>query len=1051
MRVKKALSGMILFTAIGFVLALTSCDSFLDGKNLAEQLEQKISYENSPSHKIQVTSKCGKTSPDGADDYKVTDTKPLMFTESQEYKFVEWRVKDKNTGADVTDKNYIKIDNPYETDTSFTFVKTPEDNISLLIEPDCLERPKIVNFTPAYDSDGVYRDRRITIMFNRKLDSETIYYSSEERIAIQKSKATINWLEDNGKAYGYKIDDDDNSIVYKCLTITKLYDENVNLLKHYGVPRFDDGNTYILIVPAKVYDKDNDQLPPAATDILVNVSKNIGVSKINSDGTTIVAGIYFDDPKSYFTNSKHDSDPPEFVDFSVKNEDNQTLTTDGVDGQTENPNSILQTKTIKVSGKISDTGTGPKSLTAIINIIPNDFYNISSIETKLWTVSPNLEIIGSTGEIKTGTTEGFEINLENLIEEKYQGVYTIKFIAMDKNEQTSESETYYFVQDTTPPKEITAINKTRTGDTTATLSWTVTDQDFAKAVIKTTKVKGPGTNTIADVTVERNADNSNSYNVVLDNLEARTKYTHTVTFYDYTGNASEPYTFPADNTPPATIPVKKMYCERYGANNVTLGWWKTIETDYSSAVIKTTIIGGKGTKSISDRISTQRHTDSTNYEFGIAYVLEDQTKYKYTLVFYDYEGNPSEEMVFPIDNTGPKIPADIVEERTGASSLKLTWTQPSDIDYAKTVVKTEKVTGSGTTTVAEKTYAKGEKTEQILEGLEKQVVYKHTFTFYDYDGNTSVTTVTDNTPPDPRKHFFLGAKDKGLKGVAVFPESSDCSKLIVLVNGVEKDLYNNDVCNFTGLTNGTEYEVKVKAVDYSGNVSEAVGIKETPGVRLGLICYASANKEIICSDNIYTDVLSPIGVVSYIPDDKSKVRVWDVKDDSTRRIFYPAKLYYKDVGPLTSLSDDDGLFNYTAIKTFNSTNTSLFNKGDYGQIYPYLYEINEDSPVIWYLPAFNEMTSICKNSTDEAIVAAYKALNDSFGIEAIYLYMGSSNNDRNRQFVSRLHNSLASNQYSFDPYCYVYANYNTKTPGAYTDNNIPRYNHYMCQVDLSSD
>lgn len=764
-RMKKVLITISLLFEVAFALLLVSCANFLNGNQTVEQLKQKISYENAPSYKIQISSSCGKISPEGLKEYKVTDSVPLIFSEADEYKFIEWRVKDKNTGKDLTNEKYIKIDRLYSEETSFSFDQAPGDNIQLLIEPVCIGRPRIVSTTPTYDSDGVFRDRRITVMFDRQLDENTIYYSIDERNEIknQNEGNVINWLctdeneyidvyssAETRKFYGYKTGNDDNSIVYKCMTITKLNDKSVNLLKHYGVPEFDEGNTSILRLSAKKYVDGNDQLPPAATNILVNVTKNIGVSAKTSSGKTVVASTYFNNPWNYFTNSQYDNIPPEFVgDITVLNEKDGIALPLAVDeklAKTEvkckKPSELVRvTDKLWVSGSIYDGGSGPKSLKATIKKLDNNYYITSDDEKNHeWLETVNLGIIGSAGEIKTNGTAGYEIDLTKLITNEYSGVFALTFTAADKNEQECSSKTYYFI-----------------------------------------------------------------------------------------------------------------------------------------------------------------------------------------------------------------------------------W---------------------------------------------------------------------DNCKAKPIKQFFIGVRDKGLKVLVDFTDALGCEKIVIDINGTKQTFDRNDayysVYNFNGLTNETEYEVRVKALNTWGNESDEISLKETPGVRLGLICYALKDKEIICSDNIYKNGVTPIGVVIDI-NDKTKVRVWDVKDDSKERMFFPKKAITSGT-IFNSFTDYDGLSNYNSIINFND-----WESGE--QVYPYLKTLNKNSAVTWYLPAIMEMLVVYKMN-DNKITGAYKKLNEELKIDSVYLHTSGENM---WQYVSKVEKVKAGLSYTYLPYVYRLGTEEYKSTGTVSS----YYNHYMCQVDLS--
>ena len=167
-----------------------------------------------------------------------TNTYQLTFDPDSDYEFISWEIYDKNNGGFlgiIENGTYIKIDDIYAADTTYTFVAVPEDsNISLAVRPIVAERPQTTSCIPIYGVSNSI-DSSINVIFDHDMDERSIYYTSDEIDALTASGIT-RFLPNNiaDKKYGYK---KNNVCYYKNISII---DENGNnLLSNFEAPVFE--------------------------------------------------------------------------------------------------------------------------------------------------------------------------------------------------------------------------------------------------------------------------------------------------------------------------------------------------------------------------------------------------------------------------------------------------------------------------------------------------------------------------------------------------------------------------------------------------------------------------------------------------------------------------------------------------------------------------------------------------------------------------------------------------------------------------------------------
>lgn len=460
--IQKHLCIGVIFTA--FCLCLFSCKNFLDSEEFVKELEAAIAYSNSPAFSIRFSDLGGKISPTGNQTVKVTDEINVIFSVDDEKYFLNWQVYiDNELLSEEEAATYIQFENVENSETKLKVLKQAEN---IKIQANTIKRPRIVSTTPIYNSEGSYRDHSITIMFDKKLSEDSIHFSKEELIEAGIWDAGSDSVKDgykllknsNNKCFGYQKVDDDNSIVWKNIEITKRIDLDENLLKYFKEPEIDQNDNSVIRIAAK---NGMDEMPPVNTDILVNVKSDFGVKVKLDSGKEKLISIGSSYSWSYLTNSRYDNVPPKFLSIEIhkdtesgtllyKYDANQTepivknFTTDIESTPTKIKDYNLDQGKMWIKASVEDSGSGPKALTATVTKVSNKYYPCNEdtlIENKFYTA--NLNVSGVQADVATGENSNGEVfDVTGLAE----GVYRLRFTATDKNDVPSYQDAYFIYE-----------------------------------------------------------------------------------------------------------------------------------------------------------------------------------------------------------------------------------------------------------------------------------------------------------------------------------------------------------------------------------------------------------------------------------------------------------------------------------------------------------------------------------------------------------------------------------------------------------------------------
>ncbi len=151
--------GKILFSTIlltGVLTLLTSCQNFLKGEEIKEEIETQIAYANAPSYKIlvQAESEYGtvKKPVEGEVTHKATDSFEIKFLPADDHSFVRWEASSVSLPEGESIYDYISFEDAANPETTVHFKKALA---SIVIKAFCPHLP-YTNFTLTGSKDGKY-------------------------------------------------------------------------------------------------------------------------------------------------------------------------------------------------------------------------------------------------------------------------------------------------------------------------------------------------------------------------------------------------------------------------------------------------------------------------------------------------------------------------------------------------------------------------------------------------------------------------------------------------------------------------------------------------------------------------------------------------------------------------------------------------------------------------------------------------------------------------------------------------------------------------------
>ena len=416
---------------LGAALFLTGCSNFLKGANTAEQLRAAISYANATPYLIKVLPEKGTGNvvkpASGEAHKKVTDTFEIKFETSSEYEFIAWQISSKKLTEAQNINNYITIEDPTKSETTVSFIKELED---IIITPIVARRPKLLSKTPVKSGSLSLKDTKIQVIFDKKMDPSSIYYTKEEITELKKELhlEDKDFLPENAvigttNIYGYKKKTDKGQeYIYKNILI-KNNDTQENINDRFEAPYFETPTT-LIIAPHRA------KLPDGYTYISVSLDKSFCYDVEYENGSKKI-GLYESQDWVYQVNNSIDNVPPKMTSCSIKYKDSSVSI---LLPSEENLNqyafwstnaTMLETndKKINIDFSAGDEGSG---LTSYFDIELCRF-----IDEKYYKCANNTVTTLKKDYTTVGTVSTYKGTLD--LSDYPEGIYSMKFVLYDNN------------------------------------------------------------------------------------------------------------------------------------------------------------------------------------------------------------------------------------------------------------------------------------------------------------------------------------------------------------------------------------------------------------------------------------------------------------------------------------------------------------------------------------------------------------------------------------------------------------------------------------------
>lgn len=405
-----------------------------------------------PQTEILIEGTRGKISPaKGKHPIHKGELMSLSFDPDDDYEFIHWQVYDTATDQPFNYTEYLNID-INSSETSIKLLQTPPQNVQLALRPVVTERPQVISATPSYDIKGAYRDARIQVAFDRDMDENSIYLTTDE-IGKLLSDPTVSELlpeydenDTTKKYYGYK---KEGSVIYKNIQITDNRDSTKNLLDCFGAPYFENAKT--LIIPTNV-----NNYPVGGTTLLVTLDKNFFCKEQNKPITLREAKKWI-----YFVNSQTDIEAPEISELEIFYGDNEIEK----DGTIENALWINKNSILKFYISATDLGNG----------LTDYFYMVFEQPDSGWKTHDPIKIYFESvagayancgSKLENNQKRYYEVDLSNVLDWTYPGKYKFHLEFFDKSGKSNTgyvestgNALKYGENETTNPHVITYVFK----------------------------------------------------------------------------------------------------------------------------------------------------------------------------------------------------------------------------------------------------------------------------------------------------------------------------------------------------------------------------------------------------------------------------------------------------------------------------------------------------------------------------------------------------------------------------------------------------------------
>ena len=570
----RKVSAFFVLASVFIGLSFISCDNFLTGSAVRDQLEKQIDYANAPINKITIEypKKSGVVkSPSGGEaQKKVTDVFTVCFEPFSDYEFITWKIIDSVTKKEYHNGEYLKLESLEDAETTCTFVNAPENSVHLCLYADVALRPYILSKTPLYSATRSLRDATIQVMFDQKMDEGSIYFDGNEIGELQKLyNLTENDFEyihpdTKEKCWCYKYN---GNTYFKNITITN-YKTNEIINQCFNAPIL---NNYILTITA-----DPTNPPKSFSQILVTIEKDfyykVGKKNVAMDRS---------EKWNYQVNDKTDKLPPSITDygckvgFSQETDDNDNfivkdLLTAASSQPSDSSIKFIQNKKIYLDFEVQDDdGTIPSTFSLILKKLKDASYeNVSGSKPDDIAVE-YLSAGGNEGKFYGPVElEDIEDGIYSMyLEFKDASNHSCTYPKKQDDKDAEPLSKLYFCLDTSVPKpEINYSNTTNS----ITITETSRPSDFKQATVKYKEQNEQ------NYTVKENVKDNP---IVISNLTAASNYEIELTYEDKAGNKNTSDILYAKTQIEAPVLVKPATKDYNTDNSITVTW-ETVDTNW---------------------------------------------------------------------------------------------------------------------------------------------------------------------------------------------------------------------------------------------------------------------------------------------------------------------------------------------------------------------------------------------------------------------------------------------------------------------------------------
>ncbi len=262
---------------ISVLMALTSCQNFIRGEEVKNQILDTIAYNNAPSVTVLLKTdpEYGDFFSDGEKSFKVGYDTEVQFTVNQDA-FVFKKLEAVTRTAPYQDRSsvvqFTTVDADEKKGIYKIKVKILEKKDDIMIRPVCEPLPKIESITPVLEAYGCNQDSAITITFNKAMN-------------------VSSFKDQKGKIKGISITNQNGD----------------DLSSYFAEPCFASDNKTLYIQPLCLSDNTKFILPPDGTKNSLNIEVEYTfINASDADGFTFtVTGSHTYKINKSFTNQEN--------------------------------------------------------------------------------------------------------------------------------------------------------------------------------------------------------------------------------------------------------------------------------------------------------------------------------------------------------------------------------------------------------------------------------------------------------------------------------------------------------------------------------------------------------------------------------------------------------------------------------------------------------------------------------------------------------------------------------------------------------------------------